>query len=87
MKRVLKWIARMMCVVCLGGAVTTAAAVDVDGGERTAEGFFCHRIESALQSGPTTIRVLPPDQPKPGQRFSVLYVLPFFGRQCKREML
>jgi hypothetical protein len=39
-------------------------------------GFLCHRVESTLQSGPTSIRVLMPDQTEPVGRFPVLYVLP-----------
>lgn len=39
-------------------------------------GVLRHRVESTLQSGPTSIRVLLPDQTEPGRRLPVLYVLP-----------
>jgi S-formylglutathione hydrolase FrmB len=58
------------------GAATADQAVDCSPAERNQQGLLCHRVESALQSGPTTVRVLLPDQLTPGERYRVLYVLP-----------
>jgi S-formylglutathione hydrolase FrmB len=44
--------------------------------ERNDQGFLVHKVTSPLQSGPTEIRVLLPEQMEAGRRYTVLYVLP-----------
>jgi hypothetical protein len=58
------------------GVASADEGVSSSPAERNDQGFLLHRVESALQSGPTSIRVLLPDQIESGRRYPVLYVLP-----------
>ena len=66
----------LLFVTMTAGVVSADEAVTSSSAERNDQGFLLHRVESALQSGPTSIRVLLPDQTEPGRRYPVLYVLP-----------
>jgi S-formylglutathione hydrolase FrmB len=44
--------------------------------QRDANGILVHTVESALQAGPTQIRVLLPDRLEKDKRYPVVYVLP-----------
>ena len=65
--------------VLVGGASTLARADEeakIAPGERDADGFLVHRVESAYQSELTKIKVLLPGRIEPERRYRVLYVLP-----------
>jgi len=61
----------MVAAAAVAGEAAPPAAA-----ERNADGFLVHRLESSLQAGATTVRVLLPDRMKPERRYPVLYVLP-----------
>ena len=70
---------------CCGGLLFFAATAgmlfadegeEITPGKRDAEGIVYHGVESDLQSGPTSIRVLLPDRTDTVKQFPVLYVLP-----------
>ena len=76
-------IVRLMVEMCCGAMmlIVVASAVlaeetTISPGERNAEGFLVHRVESQLQASPIAIRVLLPDKTETGVRYPVLYVLP-----------
>jgi hypothetical protein len=74
-------------LLCAAIATRFVSANETDGSapaELNNQGFLCHRLESALQSGPTSIRVLLPERMEPGRRYPVLYVLPVEAKDGDR---
>ncbi|HEX4611769.1 MAG TPA: alpha/beta hydrolase-fold protein [Urbifossiella sp.] len=53
-----------------------AADGAVGAGKRAADGIITHEVKSPYQSGPTLVRVLPPDDIEKGRPCPVVYVLP-----------
>jgi len=57
-----------------------SAAPEITEAKKDADGFLAHQVECEYQKGPTTIRVLTPDQLKKDFRYPVIYVLPVEGK-------
>lgn len=55
----------------MAAEVTTISPATTD-----ADGFLVHQINSIHQAGPTELRMLLPDDAKPGERLPVVFVLP-----------
>jgi hypothetical protein len=65
------WCVLASPIVCAGAAESVGADAHLD-----AHGFRTHAVRSELQSGPTAIQVLLPDNWDRKGRYPVLYVLP-----------
>ncbi len=72
----LRWYGALLAFMMTSGVLSADEGGNLAPAKRNDLGFLCHRVESTLQSGPTSIRVLLPDQTEPGRRLPVLYVLP-----------
>ncbi len=53
-----------------------ASKATISAASKDEQGFLVHAVKSPFQSGETQIRVLPPDELKPGEKLPVVYVLP-----------
>lgn len=66
----------LIALLTLAVGVAVSEDAEIAHAERNDQGFLVHRVESSLQAGPTTIRVLLPEPMEAGKRYPVLYVLP-----------
>ncbi|MHB8971964.1 MAG: alpha/beta hydrolase-fold protein [Pirellulaceae bacterium] len=66
----------ILAVILVAVAEAAEPVAVVSAGRLDQDGFLVHTVNSPFQAGRTEIRVLLPDHTEPGQRYSVVYVLP-----------
>lgn len=78
----------MTRLAAIAVALASVAAADepahISAGTKHPEGWVAHEVRSAFQAGPTELRVLVPADPKAGEKFPAVYLLPVeAGRESR----